>query len=108
MRPSESGRGAKAKAQAEERRQAEAARNRQPAAPPSEEPDPKAQKNFTDPESRIMKTKDGFIQATMRSGGRRDGAGDRRPRPRREAERSTSIAPMADAIEANLQPEERV
>ena len=40
-----------------------AARNRgRPAAPPSEEPDPKAQKNFTDPESRIMKTKDGFIQ----------------------------------------------
>ncbi len=33
-----------------------------PAAPPSEAPDPKAQKNFTDPESRIMKTKDGFIQ----------------------------------------------
>ena len=33
-----------------------------PAAPPSEEPDPKAQKNFTDPESRIMKTKDSFIQ----------------------------------------------
>ena len=33
-----------------------------PAAPPSDEPDPKAQKNFTDPESRIMKTKDGFIQ----------------------------------------------
>ena len=28
----------------------------------SEDPDPKAQKNFTDPESRIMKTKDGFIQ----------------------------------------------
>ena len=25
-------------------------------------PDPKAQKNFTDPESRILKTKDGFIQ----------------------------------------------
>jgi hypothetical protein len=32
------------------------------AAPPSDKPDPKAQKNFTDPESRIMKTKDGFIQ----------------------------------------------
>jgi transposase len=31
-------------------------------APPSESPEPKAQKNFTDPESRIMKTKDGFIQ----------------------------------------------
>jgi hypothetical protein len=29
---------------------------------PSNEPDPKAQKNFTDPESRIMKTKDGYIQ----------------------------------------------
>jgi hypothetical protein len=26
-------------------------------------PDPKAQKNFTDPESRIMKSKDGFVQA---------------------------------------------
>jgi len=34
-----------------------------PPAPPSDEPDPKAQRNFTDPESRILKTKDGFIQA---------------------------------------------
>jgi hypothetical protein len=33
-----------------------------PPAPPLDEPDPKAQKNFTDPESRIMKTKDGYIQ----------------------------------------------
>jgi len=32
-------------------------------APPSEVPDAKAQKNFTDPESRIMKSKDGFVQA---------------------------------------------
>jgi transposase len=32
------------------------------AAPPSEEPEPKAQRNFTDPESRIIKTKDGYIQ----------------------------------------------
>ena len=30
--------------------------------PPTGEPDPKAQRNFTDPESRIMKTKDGYIQ----------------------------------------------
>src|SRR4030088_1381877 len=37
-----------------------AARSR---APPSEEPDPKSQRNFTDPESRIMKSKDGFVQA---------------------------------------------
>ena len=29
------------------------------AAPPSPTPDAKAQKNFTDPESRIMKSKDG-------------------------------------------------
>ena len=32
------------------------------AKPPSGVPDDKAQRNFTDPESRIMKTKDGFIQ----------------------------------------------
>jgi transposase len=32
------------------------------APPPSGVPDAKAQRNFTDPESRIMKTKDGFIQ----------------------------------------------
>src|SRR5689334_18284811 len=34
-----------------------------PAAPPSDQPDPKAQRNFTDPESRIMKSKEGFVQA---------------------------------------------
>src|SRR3954466_13600741 len=34
-----------------------------PAAPPSNQPDPKSQRNFTDPESRIMKSKDGFVQA---------------------------------------------
>jgi transposase len=31
-------------------------------APPKQEPDGKAQRNFTDPESRILKTKDGYIQ----------------------------------------------
>ena len=30
--------------------------------PPSATPEPKAQRNFTDPESRILKTKDGYIQ----------------------------------------------
>jgi transposase len=30
--------------------------------PPSAAPEPKAQRNFTDPESRILKTKDGYIQ----------------------------------------------
>ena len=64
---------AEAKASAEEERRARAedeAKRRaegrkkpgKPAAPPSDEPDPKAQRNFTDPESRIMKTKDGYIQ----------------------------------------------
>jgi hypothetical protein len=32
-------------------------------APLPNEPDPKAQGNFTDPDSRIMKSKEGFVQA---------------------------------------------
>src|SRR5208283_5016394 len=52
-----------ARAEAEKKREAEGRKKPgRPAAPPSDAPDPKAQKNFTDPESRIMKTKDGFIQ----------------------------------------------
>jgi transposase len=63
---------AKAAAEAELKEQAEAAAKREaegrrkggrPAAPLSTAPDAKAQKNFTDPESRIMKSKDGFVQA---------------------------------------------
>jgi len=64
---------AQAKAAAEEERQRRAAaeQKRQAAgrkktgtkpAPPCEEPDGKAQRNFTDPQSRILKTKDGYIQ----------------------------------------------
>ena len=54
---------AELEAEAEKKREAEGRKKRgRPAAPPSEDPDPKAQKNFTDPENRIMKTKDGFIQ----------------------------------------------
>ena len=61
---------AKAKAVAEKAARDQAAGNdendkpphgRKPAAP-SATPDPKAQRNFTDPESRILKTKDGYIQ----------------------------------------------
>ena len=54
----------KAEAEAAEKREAEGRRKpgRQAAAP-STEPDAKAQKNFTDPQSRIMKSKDGFVQA---------------------------------------------
>ena len=53
------------KAEAEAQRIAAGRRKRpggKPDKPISEEPDPKAQRNFTDPESRIMKTKDGYIQ----------------------------------------------
>jgi len=54
---------AKAAAEAEARRQEQTAKGpgRKPK-PPSDRPADKAQRNFTDPESRILKTKDGFIQ----------------------------------------------
>jgi transposase len=53
----------KARAEAEDKRMAEGGRKKGRAlAPPKAEPDSKAQRNFTDPDSRIMKTKDGFIQ----------------------------------------------
>jgi transposase len=49
--------------EAEEKRIAEGRKkNGKTPAPPREEPDGKAQRNFTDPESRILKTKDGYIQ----------------------------------------------
>ena len=62
---------ARAAAEEEQRRrdQAEAQRvaegrkkNGKTPAPPKAEPDGKAQRNFTDPQSRILKTKDGYIQ----------------------------------------------
>ena len=52
-----------ARAEAEERRQAEGRKKTgKPPAPPKTEPEGKAQRNFTDPNSRILKTKDGYIQ----------------------------------------------
>ncbi len=62
---------AKVAAEKEERRRAEAEarriaegrkKNGKTPAPPSAEPDGKAQRNFTDADSRILKTKDGYIQ----------------------------------------------
>jgi hypothetical protein len=44
-----------------------------PAGPPSDEPDPTSQRNFTDPESRITKSKDGFVQPKMQRPRRRRG-----------------------------------
>ena len=62
---------AKARAAAEDKRKAEGGKKTgasaslkagKPATPPKAEPDGKAQRNFTDPESRILKTRDGYIQ----------------------------------------------
>ena len=95
---------AKAQAEAEERRQAEGRKKPgKPAAPPSEEPDPKAQKNFTDPESRIMKTKDGFIQG-YNAQAAVDATAQVIVAYGLDAKQSDQhqLAPIADAIEANL------
>lgn len=51
------------RAVAEDKRKAEGRKkNGRTPAPPSEEPDGKAQRNFTDPQSRVLLTKDGYIQ----------------------------------------------
>ena len=50
-------------AEKEQQRQAEGRKKPGKPAAPSDEPNPKAQRNFTDPESRIMKSKDGFVRA---------------------------------------------
>jgi transposase len=52
----------KARAEVEERRIEGRKKSGKRPAPPRAEPDGKAQRNFTDPESRILKTKDGYIQ----------------------------------------------
>jgi transposase len=46
----------------EQRKVAGRKKNGRTPAPPRPEPDGKAQRNFTDPQSRILKTKDGYIQ----------------------------------------------
>ena len=95
---------AKAQAEAEERRQAEGRKKPgKPAAPPSDEPDPKAQKNFTDPESRIMKTKDGFIQG-YNAQAAVDATAQVIVAYGLDAKQSDQhqLTPIADAIEANL------
>ena len=58
---------AEAERAAEEKRKAENRKRSGPVPrPPSKEPDPKVQRNFTDPDSRVLLTKDGFIRATTR------------------------------------------
>src|SRR6266481_4690852 len=73
------------------------------AAPPSSVPDAKAQKNFTDPQSRIMKSKDGFVQACNAQA-----AVDAEAQiivaqdVTQSAVDCGQLVPMTDAIEANL------
>ena len=94
----------KAAAEAQEQREAEGRRKGgRKAAPPATEPDAKAQKNFTDPESRIMKSKDGFVQA-YNAQAAVDGeaqiivAHD----VTQSAVDCAQLVPMTDAIESNL------
>jgi transposase len=93
-----------AAAEAEAKREAEGRRKGgRKAAPPSTEPEPKAQKNFTDPESRIMKSKDGFVQAynaqaAVDSEAQIIVAQDVTQSP----VDCGQLVPMTDAIEANL------
>ena len=94
----------RARSAAEERRRAEGGKKTgKPPAPPKTEPDGKAQRNFTDPESRILKTKDGYIQgynAQAAVDGKAqiivahtltDSSSDQ-----------AQLAPLLDAIKANL------
>jgi transposase len=54
---------ARRRAEAEAKRKAEGRKkNGKTPKPPSAAPEPKAQRNFTDPESRVLLTKDGYIQ----------------------------------------------
>jgi transposase len=90
--------------EAENKRKAEGRKkNGRTPAPPRKEPDAKLQRNFTDPESRVVKTKDGFIQG-YNAQAAVDGAAQIIV-----AHELTScmsdhdqLVPLVDAIEANL------
>ena len=94
----------KAEAEAEEQRQKEGRKKPgKPVAPITDDPDGKAQKNFTDPESRIMKSKDGFVQA-YNAQAAVDGTAqvivahglDARPNDKHQ------LVPMTDAVIVNM------
>jgi hypothetical protein len=94
----------KAQAEAAEKQESEGRRKGgRSAAPPSTVADPKAQKNFTDPQSRIMKSKDGFVQAYNAQA-----AVDAEAQiivaqdVTQSAVDCGQLVPMTDAIEANL------
>jgi flagellar biosynthesis GTPase FlhF len=92
------------RAESEEKRIAERRkRNGRTPAPPREEPAAKAQRNFTDPDSRILLTKDGYIQ-----GYNAQAAVDAQAQIIVAHALTTSMSdcnqlvPLVDAIEANL------
>ena len=92
----------KERAAAEAMREAEGRHGRK-TAPPSPTPDAQAQKNFTDPESRIMKSKDGFVQAynaqiAVDAEAQIIVAQD----VTQSASDCAQLLPMTDAVEANL------
>ena len=94
---------AEAKAQAEEKaKQPKKYRGgRKPKTPPGE-PKPSAQRNFTDPESRIMKAKDGFIQGYNAQAGVDAGHQVIVAQGVTEtAADSGQLVPLVDAIKAN-------
>jgi transposase len=94
----------KAQAEAAEQRAAEGRRKGgRKAAPPTTAPEGKAQKNFTDPESRIMKSKDGFVQAYNAQAAV---DGEAQIIVAQDVTQSgvdcAQLVPMTDAIETNL------
>lgn len=105
---------AEAKAAADEERRVEAEKQAErdaqgrkkpgkPAAPPSDTPDAKAQRNFTDPESRILKTKDGYIQG-YNAQAAVDGEAQIIVAQELNANGSDQgqLVPLVDGVEANL------
>ena len=72
-------------------------------APPQQEPEGKAQRNFTDPESRILKTKDGYIQG-YNAQAAVDGAHQIvvAQTLTNSSSDQAQLAPLLDAIKANL------
>lgn len=94
----------KTRAEVEERRKAECRKKGgRKAAPVRREPEGKAQRNFTDPESRILKTKDGYIQGYNAQAAV---DGDHQIIVAQTLTNSSSdqaqLAPLLDGIKANL------
>lgn len=94
----------KARADAQEKCRAEGRKKTgRPPVPPKPEPDGKAQRNFTDAESRILKTKDGYIQGYN---GQAAVDGEHQIIVAQSLTNSSSdqaqLAPLLDGIRANL------